>query len=179
MSEAFIQIDTTPNPLTRKFLLGFHLTDSPYELASLDTVPEVLRPLLGIGVASIFVGRDYLSLTIADEALWPEVQTKARQLITDAADAMKTLSRSETTVVSDDPVVERIKGLLDTHIRPAVAQDGGDVRYHSFTDRGVLRLEMSGACSGCPSSSATLKLGIRNLMRHFVPEVNDVEAVAL
>lgn len=178
MSAFFIQTENTPNPLTRKFVIGFHLTDSPYEVASLDTVPEVLNPLFAIGVASVFVGRDYLSLTIEDATLWPELQANARQVITDASDALKTLSRSETTDATDDPVVERIKGLLDTHIRPAVAHDGGDVRYHSFDDKGVLHLEMSGACSGCPSSTATLKLGIRNMMRHFVPEVRDVEAVA-
>ncbi|MCZ7862796.1 NifU family protein [Agrobacterium salinitolerans] len=178
MSELFIQIENTPNPLTRKFVLGFDVTDAPYEVASLDTVPDVLRPLFSIGVASIFVGRDYLSLTIEDAVLWPDLQADARQVITNSAEALKTLSRSEATDVTDDPVVERIKGLLDTHIRPAVAHDGGDVRYHSFDDKGILHLEMSGACSGCPSSTATLKLGIRNMMRHFVPEVLDVEAVA-
>lgn len=178
MTNLFIQIENTPNPLTRKFVVGFHLTDTPYEVSSQDTATDVLRPLFDIGVTSIFVGRDYLSITIADAVLWPDLQANARQMITAAADALKTLSRSETSDTSDDPVVERIKRLLDTHIRPAVAYDGGDVRYHSFDDKGVLRLEMSGACSGCPSSSATLKLGIRNMMRHFVPEVRDVEAVA-
>jgi Fe-S cluster biogenesis protein NfuA len=106
------------------------------------------------------------------------VQNDARTVIAAAADALKSLSRKEAEDGDDNPVVSKIKGLLETHIRPAVAHDGGDVRFHSFDDKGVLHLEMAGACSGCPSSAATLKQGIRNMMRHFVPEVRDVEAVA-
>lgn len=178
MNAVFIQVDSTPNPLTRKFSLGVHLTDAPYEVASLPRVPDVLVPLFGVGIAAIFVGRDYLSLTVEDEAMWPELQVRAREVITETAGDFTSLSRPETADVSDDPLVAKIRGLLDSHIRPAVAHDGGDIRFHSFDDKGVLHLKMSGACAGCPSSPATLKLGIRNLMRSYVPEVRDVEAVA-
>jgi Fe-S cluster biogenesis protein NfuA len=178
MKDVFIQIEGTPNPLTRKFSFGIHLTDTPYEVSAQEGGPDALASLLQTGVASIFVGRDYLSLTVADEAAWPDVQALARQAITDGAEELGSLSRSETIEASTDPVVTRIMELLDTHIRPAVAHDGGDVRFHSFDGNGVLHLEMVGACAGCPSSTATLKLGIRNMMRHFVPEVQDVEAVA-
>ncbi|MDW9481919.1 hypothetical protein GOB57_25040 [Sinorhizobium meliloti] len=178
LNAVFIQVDSTPNPLTRKFSLGVHLTDAPYEVASLPRVPDVLVPLFGVGIAAIFVGRDYLSLTVEDEAMWPELQVRAREVITETAGDFTSLSRPETADVSDDPLVAKIRGLLDSHIRPAVAHDGGDIRFHSFDDKGVLHLKMSGACAGCPSSPATLKLGIRNLMRSYVPEVRDVEAVA-
>jgi len=178
MKDLIIQIEGTPNPLTRKFSFGVHLTDTPYEVSARDVVPDALAPLFQTGIASVFVGRDYLSLTVGNEAAWTDVQAPARQAIVDGAAALGSLSRSDSLETSGDPVVTRIIELLDTHIRPAVAHDGGDVRFHSFDDNGVLHLDMVGACAGCPSSTATLKLGIRNMMRHFVPEVQDVEAVA-
>ncbi|MBY3432628.1 NifU family protein [Rhizobium laguerreae] len=174
----FVRIDPTPNPLTRKFSFDVHLTDSPYEITRAESAPEALGPLFAAGVVSVFVARDYLSLTVADENRWPDVQKDARTAIAGAAEALASLSRREEAESGNDPVTSKIKGILETRIRPAVANDGGDVRFHSFDEKGVLHLEMAGACSGCPSSSATLKHGILNMMRHFVPEVLDVEAVA-
>jgi Fe-S cluster biogenesis protein NfuA len=177
MKELFVRIEPTPNPLTKKFSFDVHLTDSPYEIASAASAPEALAPLFSNGVASIFVGRDYLSLTVADEDDWVAAQKDARAIIVASAGKLAGLSRREAVQSESDPVVSKIKELLETHVRPAVANDGGDVRFHSFDDKGVLHLEMVGACSGCPSSTATLKHGIRNMMRHFIPEVQDVEAV--
>lgn len=178
MKELIVRIEATPNPLAKKFSFDVHLTDSPYEISDAVSAPETLAPLFEIGVVSIFVGRDYLSLTVADENRWIDVQNSARATISASADALANLSRRDAVENDSDPVVTKIKELLETRVRPAVANDGGDVRFHSFDDKGVLHLEMVGACSGCPSSTATLKHGIRNMMRHFIPEVQDVEAVA-
>jgi Fe-S cluster biogenesis protein NfuA len=178
MKELIVRIEPTPNPLTKKFSFDVHLTDSPYEISDVASAPDALAALFKIGVVSIFVGRDYLSLSVADENSWIDVQNDARATISASADALANLSRQDTVENDSNPVVSKIKELLETHVRPAVANDGGDVRFHSFDDKGVLHLEMVGACSGCPSSTATLKHGIRNMMRHFIPEVQDVEAVA-
>jgi Fe-S cluster biogenesis protein NfuA len=177
MTDIAIQIEETPNPLTRKFSFGTQLTDNPYEVSTPDGAPALLARFLKTGAVSVFVGRDYISLTVADATSWPDIEILARVVIEEEAESFSTLSRAATTEESDDPIITRIKELLDSHIRPAVSHDGGDVRFHSFDAAGVVHLEMIGACAGCPSSTATLKVGIRNMMRHFVPEVQDVEAV--
>lgn len=176
-----ISVEHTPNPLTKKFSFGKVLTEVPFEFASSDNTVEALDPLFASGVSSVFVGRDYLALTVVKEAMWPDIQSKAKLAISNAAEAIVSLSAPQSAITSpadEQPIVSKIKQLLETHVRPAVAHDGGDVRFQSF-DNGVLQLKMAGACAGCPSSSATLKMGILRLIQHFLPEVVDVRATAV
>lgn len=175
MTQTVVFTESTPNPLTRKFSFGRDLANTPFEAGA----HPALAPLLDAGVMSVFVGADYLSLTVGDADHWTETAPKAISAIQDNVEAIVAMAREKgeagSAVESDDPVVRRIMEILDTNIRPAVAHDGGDVNFVAFDD-GVLVLEMSGACSGCPSSTATLKMGIQNMMSYFVPEVRDVVA---
>ena len=173
MTRPVVHVENTPNPLVRKFSFGETLTDSPYEAGA----HSALVPLLEAGAISVFVGTDYLSLSVGDADDWASVQPRAVAAIEEGAEALATMDVEHATVseAPTDPVVAKIMEILDRNIRPAVARDGGDVKFLSFDD-GVLMLEMKGACSGCPSSTATLKTGILNMMSYFVPEVRDVVA---
>jgi len=177
-----IVVERTPNPLTRKFDLGETVTEQPFDLVKTDPLPDTLRAFFTPGVEGVFVGAHYLAVTVGQHGDWEEVDPSARRataaLMADLGPLL-TLGLSRATAMpppESDPVVGRILELLETRVKPAVAHDGGDINFHSF-EKGVLKLRMSGACSGCPSSTATLKLGIRNMMQYFLPEVLDVEAV--
>nr|WP_250808618.1 NifU family protein [Neorhizobium tomejilense] len=175
-----VSVEATPNPLVKKFSLGVTLVKTPFDATELAMDVPGLARLLEAGAVSIFVGQDYLAVGVADAHEWATLLAPVREAIADNADALVAFAaaRDQDAVdaVTNDPVVARIINLLDNKIRPAVAHDGGDVRFRAFRD-GVLELEMAGACSGCPSSAATLKLGVLNMMRYFVPEVRDVVSV--
>lgn len=177
-----VAVEYTPNPRTRKFLPGTHLSSVPREFTERGQSGDALvDALLEISdVQTVLVNEDAISITIKDEASWSSLTAEVRALI---AGQISPGFLSNSTVIEEQPatdfdevdatVVATIRDLIDTRIRPAVARDGGDIVFRSFRD-GVLGLEMRGACSGCPSSSATLKQGVQNLMRYFVPEVREV-----
>lgn len=180
-----IAIEATPNPRTRKFLPGRHLSSVPREFtATARGGDPLINALFEIAsVQTVLVNEDAVSVTIDDEGGWevaaPQIGTTISELL--SADFLKTSIHSEPAVAvdfdeADAVVVETIRDLIETRIRPAVARDGGDIVFRSYRE-GILGLEMRGACSGCPSSSSTLQHGIRNLMLHFVPEIRDVVAV--
>lgn len=178
-----VAIETTPNPNTRKFLPGRHISSVPREY-SLDARGEspLVHALFDLGgIRTILISEDAISVTIDDENAWDAAVPAIRAVIAAMFTPVFALEADEPEDAgdfdeADATVVETIKELLETRIRPAVARDGGDITFRSFRD-GVLGLTMRGACSGCPSSSATLQNGIQNLLRYFVPEVREVVAV--
>lgn len=180
----FIQTQETPNPAVIKFLPGQVLLsegslDCPDEGAA-DRSPLAQR-LFGVsGVAGVFLGHDFVAVTKADDTDWvmlkPMVLTAIMQHL--ALGQAVVLDRAtEAQEADDDELVTQIKQLLDERVRPAVAKDGGDIVFDRF-ENGVVYLHMQGACAGCPSATMTLKAGIENMLRHYVPEVNEVRAVA-
>ncbi len=186
----FIQTEATPNPNTMKFLPGQEVlgaktaffTDK--ENAKQSPLASALFVLADI--RAIFFGADFITVTKTESSDWailkPQILTTVMEhfqsglpLMQAAPEAKKEAAASHSE--SDQEIVDTIKELLETRVRPAVAQDGGDIIFHSYHD-GVVHLEMHGACSGCPSSTATLKNGIENMLKHYVPEIISVEAVA-
>jgi Fe-S cluster biogenesis protein NfuA len=191
----FIQTQPTPNPATLKFLPGRDVSPTtPYEFISIDeaSASPLASALFGInGVTGVFLGSDFVSITKSDEADWSHVKPQALAAIMDhfvsGAPVIADVAKAEAPAVEDDVVydgetaeiVAEIKELIATRVRPAVANDGGDIIFKRFdVDTGIVHLTMRGACSGCPSSTLTLKQGVENLLRHYVPEVTAVEAAA-
>jgi Fe-S cluster biogenesis protein NfuA len=180
----FIQTEPTPNPASLKFLPGRDvLGDGTAQFgdpAAAARSPLAARLFRIEGVAAVFLGSDFISVSKADGADWQVVKPMVLGAIMDHFTAGEPIltaeSIGEAETVADSPIASQIKELLDTRVRPAVAQDGGDIIFHDFRD-GVVYLHMRGACHGCPSSTATLKHGIENLLRYYVPEVEAVEAV--
>ena len=182
----FIQTEETPNPATLKFLPGREVAGSTTadfpEPESAGRSPLAERLFAIDGIAGVFLGADFVTVTKAEDKEWyllkPAVLgvimehfTAGRPvLLSDAAEPVENVSEE------DSEVVAQIKELLDTRVRPAVAQDGGDIVFQGF-EGGVVFLHMQGACAGCPSSTATLKMGIENMLRHYIPEVQEVRAV--
>jgi Fe-S cluster biogenesis protein NfuA len=189
----FIQTEATPNPATLKFLPGKAvLPGDPADYRAPEDAagsPLALRLFEIPGVTGVFLGDDFITVTKEDDdgsgMGWPHLKpailgaimehyASGRPVVEDASHAA---SESEEFFGEEDgQIVETIKELLDTRVRPAVAQDGGDITFRGYRD-GTVYLYMRGACSGCPSSTATLKYGIQNLLQHFIPEVREVEAV--
>ena len=178
----FIQTEDTPNPATLKFIPGSEVmgqgtADFPDKEAANRS--PLARSLFQIdGVEAVFFGADFVTVTKSEQQEWftlkPSIlagimEHYASGLPVVEADAKTQDSDDE----DDDDVVKQIKHLLDTRVRPAVAMDGGDIVFHDFED-GIVTLSMQGACSGCPSSTATLKMGIENMLRHYIPEVKEV-----
>lgn len=184
----FIQTEATPNPATLKFLPGKEVMGMRgtafYTDAESAKVSPLAQALFEVtDVSAIFLGRDFITVTKKEDADWNVLRPLLLTTIMDHYTAgkpvvieAKIVVNDNAEPVSDDPVVAQIVELIDTRVRPAVAMDGGDIVFHSF-DHGVVRLEMHGSCSGCPSSTATLKQGIENMLRHYIPEVTAVEAV--
>ena len=180
----FIQTEDTPNPLTIKFLPGKEVMKTGTadfknnELAV--NSPLALRLFEVDGVDGVFLGSDFISVTKKQEEEWfslkPSILGKIMEHYASGEDVLK-VSQNEKSVpeVEDSDTVQQIKQLLETRVRPAVAMDGGDIQFESFED-GIVTLLMKGACSGCPSSTATLKMGIENMLRHYIPEVQEVRA---
>jgi Fe-S cluster biogenesis protein NfuA len=190
----FIQTQPTPNPATLKFLPGTDVSPAtPYEFISLEeaAVSPLAAALFGInGVRTVSLGSDFVSITKSDDADWAHLKPQALAAIMDhfvsgAPVIADTSVQAAETAGEDDvayegetaEIVAEIKELIATRVRPAVANDGGDIIFKRFdADTGIVHLTMRGACSGCPSSTMTLKQGVENLLRHYVPEVTAVEA---
>ncbi|ACM35299.1 MULTISPECIES: NifU family protein [Rhizobium/Agrobacterium group] len=185
----FIQTESTPNPATLKFLPGKVVMDNgtaefrDREAAMASPLAEKLFAIPG--VTSVFFGYDFVTVT-KDTAEWPHLKPAILGSIMEhfmsgapimgSAVAGDEASDEEFFNEGDETIVATIKELLETRVRPAVAQDGGDITFRGFRD-GKVFLNMKGSCAGCPSSTATLKHGVQNLLRHFIPEVQEVEAV--
>jgi Fe-S cluster biogenesis protein NfuA len=179
----FIQTEQTPNPSTLKFLPGRVVMEKgTMDFASPDAaVPSPLaKRLFAIeGVERVFFGSDFVTVTKEANLDWqilkPSILGGIMEHYTSGEPVVSESGEAVAAAEDDDDVVAQIKELLDTRVRPAVAQDGGDIVFQDFRD-GVVYLHMQGACSGCPSSTATLKMGIENLLKHYVPEVVEVQA---
>ena len=182
----FIQTEQTPNPATLKFLPGrvvMPAGTANFTSAEAAAASPLAAELFSLPqISGVFFGADFVTVTKAEEGDWYQLKpavlaaimehfTTGRPLLTAGAAAP-----AGAGVEEDDEIVSQIKELLETRVRPAVAQDGGDIIFHDFDD-GVVYLHMQGSCSGCPSSTATLKAGIENMLRHYIPEVVEVRAV--
>ena len=184
----FIQTETTPNPATLKFLPGRTVLEvGTADFPSADTAgksPLAARIFAVAGVTGVFFGTDFVTVTKAEDVDWQHIKPQILGAIMEHFQSGQPVIEGEASggghaehTGEDGEIVRQIKELLDTRVRPAVAQDGGDITFHGF-DRGVVYLHMQGACAGCPSSTLTLKMGIENLLRHYIPEVLEVRPVA-
>ena len=181
----FIQAEPTPNPATLKFLPGRVVMESGTanfaEAAAAKTSPLAERLFALEGVTGVYLGADFITVSKAADLDWTRLKTVVLAAIMDHFTSGQPITTgaapsTESGAEEDDEVVSQIKELLETRVRPAVAQDGGDIVFHSFED-GVVYLHMQGSCSCCPSSTATLKAGIENMLRHYIPEVRAVSPV--
>ena len=179
----FIQTEPTPNPSTLKFLPGRDVMGrgtADFLTKEGSAQSPLASRLFGVdGVASVFLGGDFITVGKAAEVDWSVLKPQVLAAIMDHYNSGEPVIHESTTGDSgegDSDVVKQIKELLDTRVRPAVAQDGGDIIFRSFDD-GIVYLHLQGACSGCPSSTATLKHGIENMLKYYVPEVVSVQAV--
>jgi Fe-S cluster biogenesis protein NfuA len=193
MTIMLIRTEQTPNPATRKFLPGQNVMEAgtrDFADAGSAEASPLAKALFDSGmVEGVFYGRDFVSVTVATGVSWADLEPLVLETLLDHFVSGAPLFVSGTAAsiyVTDDPdfeenpddaeIIDQIKELIETRVRPAVAQDGGDIAYKGYRD-GRLYLSMHGACSGCPSSTVTLKRGIESLIRHYVPEVESVEAV--
>jgi Fe-S cluster biogenesis protein NfuA len=185
----FIQTESTPNPATLKFLPGQTVlevgtADFPSAEAA-GKSPLATRIFAVGGVTGVFFGNDFVTVTKDDATEWDHIKPAVLGAIMEHYQSGAAVMDGEGATAGghkdhdgeDGEIVDQIKELLDTRVRPAVAQDGGDITFHGF-ERGVVYLHMQGACAGCPSSTLTLKMGIENLLRHYIPEVLEVRPVA-
>ncbi|SEO10795.1 Fe-S cluster biogenesis protein NfuA, 4Fe-4S-binding domain [Gemmobacter aquatilis] len=185
----FIQTESTPNPATLKFLPGqtvLEIGTADFPSAEAATKSPLAGRIFTVpGVQAVFFGTDFVTVTKAETSQWDHIKPAILGAIMEhyqsgapvmAGEAAPSGGHAEHSG-EDADIVRQIKELLDTRVRPAVAQDGGDITFHGF-DRGVVYLHMQGACAGCPSSTLTLKMGIENLLRHYIPEVTEVRPVA-
>jgi Fe-S cluster biogenesis protein NfuA len=180
----FIQTEMTPNPATMKFLPGRVVVESG--TANFTSPEEAARSPLALrlfeldGVAGVFLGNDFITVTKLSDQDWqvmkPIVLSAIMEHFTSGEAVMAEADEGAPGEGEDDELSAQIKELIDTRVRPAVAQDGGDIIFRGFED-GVVYLHMQGSCSGCPSSTATLKHGIENMLRYYVPEVLEVRPV--
>ena len=186
----FIQTESTPNPATLKFLPG----QTVLKTGTMDfpsSATSEISPLAGgifavDGVSGVFLGTDFITVTKADTVDWDHIKPAILGAVMEHFQSGQPVLADDAELTSvhashdgpDEGIVDQIKELLDSRVRPAVAQDGGDITFHGF-DRGVVYLHMKGACAGCPSSTLTLKMGIENLLRHYIPEVTEVRPVAV
>ena len=180
----FIQTQDTPNPATLKFIPGVPVMDSgtaDYPAADSAAHSPLARRLFQIdGVSGVFLGGDFVAVTKEESLDWfalkPSILAGIMEHYASGMPAgEKADMASDSADEDDDEVVKQIKQLLDTRVRPAVAMDGGDIVFQGFDD-GIVTLQMRGACQGCPSSTATLKMGIENMLRHYIPDVREVRA---
>ncbi len=187
-----IETETTPNPATLKFLPGRAVMDSgTRDFASPEEAEAspLAEALFSLGdVEGVFFGRDFISVTAGPGSSWAHLKPDVLGILLDHYSANMPLFKPAVagfsvpaeSDFSDDPadadIIDQIKDLIETRVRPAVANDGGDIVYRGF-DKGKVYLKMQGACAGCPSSTATLKNGIESLLKHYVPEVTEVLAV--
>jgi len=179
----FIQTEVTPNPNSLKFLPGKNVSNSgSFEVTKKeDTNSDLIRNLLSInGVTGVFLGQDFLSVNKKEEVVWEDIKHIVISLINDFyATGKEFVIANELFEEKKEELKEiekKIISLLETKIRPAVAKDGGDIKFKEFKN-GIVSVELQGSCSGCPSSTMTLKQGVQNLLCHYLPEVKEVVAV--
>ena len=178
----FVQTEVTPNPNSLKFLPGKKVSNSgPYEITNKDETQNALvRNLLSInGVEGIFLGEDFISINKKEIVKWDEIKHIVISFINDFYSEGKEFVIDESLEEQNsnlDELEQRIVKILDEKIRPAVARDGGDIKFKEFKD-GVVKVQLQGSCSGCPSSTMTLKQGVQNLLCHYLPEVKEVVAI--
>jgi len=180
----FVQTEVTPNPNSLKFLPGKKVSNSgPYEITNKDETQNVLvRNLLSInGVEGIFLGEDFISINKKEIIKWDEIKNIdiVISFINDFYSEGKEFVIDESLEEQNsnlDDLEQKIVKILDEKIRPAVARDGGDIKFKEFKD-GVVKVQLQGSCSGCPSSTMTLKQGVQNLLCHYLPEVKEVVAI--
>ena len=178
----FVQTETTPNPNSLKFLPGKTVSNGgSFEINNKDDVKNVLiRNLMSInGVEGIFLSKDFISINKYDDISWDEIKHIVISLINDFYSSGKEFVIDKSPFESDQNLGEiekKIVQILDQKIRPAVAKDGGDIKFKEFKD-GIVMVQLQGSCSGCPSSTMTLKQGVQNLLCHYLPEVKEVVAV--
>ena len=179
----FVQTETTPNPNSLKFLPGKTVSNSgSFEITKKDeTNNELIRNLLSInGVEGIFLSKDFISINKYDDTSWDEIKHIVISLINDFYSSGKECV-IENSLVDESKkdlleIEKKIIKILDQKIRPAVAKDGGDIKFKDFKN-GIVEVQLQGSCSGCPSSTMTLKQGVQNLLCHYLPEVKEVVAI--
>ena len=178
----FVQTELTPNPNSLKFLPGKKVSNSgPYEITNKEDMNnELVRNILSInGVESIFLGQDFISVNKNESIKWDEIKHIVISLINDFyADGKEFVidENIKDEVLKLSEIEEKIVKILEQKIRPAVAKDGGDIKFKEFKD-GIVKVQLQGSCSGCPSSTMTLKQGVQNLLCHYIPEVKEVVAI--
>lgn len=183
----FIETEGTPNPATLKFLPGRDiLGDKTADFADADAalISPLAEALFGLeGVTRVFLGGDFVTITKTETIEWQALKPQVLGLLMEHLVENRPILRENVTLEAEDfapedaEIAAQIKELLDTRIRPAVAGDGGDIIFRGFRD-GVVSLKMQGSCAGCPSSTATLKHGIENMLKHYIPEVTSVTQAA-
>jgi len=178
----FVQTENTPNPNSLKFLPGKVVSNcGSLEInRKNETNNELIRNLLSVnGIEGIFLGKDFISINKYDEVSWDDIKHIAISLINDFySSGKKCVIDKDLNETSSDlgDIEKKIVKILDEKIRPAVAKDGGDIKFKEFKD-GIVKVQLQGSCSGCPSSTMTLKQGVQNLLCHYLPEVKGVEAI--
>ena len=178
----YVQTEITPNPNSLKFLPGKKVSNSgPYEITNKEDIKnELVRNILSVnGVEGIFLGQDFISVNKKDNINWDEIKHIVISLINDFYADGKEFVIDENIKDKDLDLSEietKIIKILEEKIRPAVARDGGDIKFKEFKD-GIVKVQLQGSCSGCPSSTMTLKKGVQNLLCHYLPEVKEVVAI--
>jgi len=185
----FIQTEITPNPATLKFIPGEVVMEQGtafYENSADAANSPLGQRLFAVeGVSGVFFGFDFIAVTLADQD-WDDKKTEilgaimahfssGEPIISEASGASEAVIDADENP-EDAEIIAQIKELLEARVRPAVARDGGDITFHAY-DEGTVYLRMQGACAGCPSSTATLKYGVQNLLKHYIPEIQSVEAI--
>ena len=176
-----VQTEITPNPNSLKFLPGKKVSNSgPYEITKKEDVNnELVRNLFSVnGVEGVFLGENFISINKDDAIQWDDIKHIVISLINDFYSDGKEFvidENLEEQYLNLDEIEKKIVKILDQKIRPAVAKDGGDIKFKEFKD-GIVKVQLQGSCSGCPSSTMTLKQGVQNLLCHYLPEVKEVVA---
>ena len=178
----FVQTEVTPNPNSLKFLPGKNVSNSgPYEITNKDQFNnELVKNILSVnGVEGVFLGKDFISVNKSDQIKWDDIKHIVTSFINDFYSDGKEFVIDENIKEEEpnlDEIEQKIVKILDQKIRPAVARDGGDIKFKEYKD-GVVKVQLQGSCSGCPSSTMTLKQGVQNLLCHYIPEVKEVIAI--
>ena len=178
----FVQTEVTPNPNSLKFLPGKNVSNSgPYEITNKDQINnELVKNILSVnGVEGVFLGKDFISVNKSEQIKWDEIKHIVTSFINDFYSDGKEFVIDENIKEEQsdlDEIEKKIVKILDQKIRPAVARDGGDIKFKEYKD-GVVKVQLQGSCSGCPSSTMTLKKGVQNLLCHYLPEVKEVIAI--
>ena len=181
----FIQTENTPNPATLKFIpedveiAGNNPSEFKNSAAAVGQSILAEQLFLIAGVDAVFLGKDFVTITKSETKNWQDIKTEILATIMDFCLSGKPALLQAKTVENneeDSEIVKQIKELIEIKVRPAVAMDGGDIIYRGF-ENGIVKLELKGSCSGCPSSTITLKSGIENMLKHYIPEVEGVEEV--